>query len=301
MQFTNSNLRRLNTCLLINLLSSSSGYSIWVKETLISSPELFGVSTINIKSNREFAKLAIEKMGENLQYASDELRGDILLCEIAIKSNIENFTFIHPELIESLELTKENCIDKLKSPSPFKVFKLMAMSKAQKIAQEKIKSKDNLESRSSIINKNDSGFKFALMRDAAVVANLNLNEMETFKSIIATARKINSRNINSSSFDFAEARKIIENNVPLLLENYSKLSISDRDNFSSEISEKPSESLKRGLLAAKNKLEEIYKRNVNSAKRSIAMEADVLDYTSPTIDDDNDNETDLVNKRPIMP
>ena len=101
--------------------------------------------------------------------------------------------------------------------------------------------------------------------------------------------------------DFAEARKIIENNVPLLLENYSKLSISDRDNFSSEISEKPSESLKRGLLAAKNKLEEFYKRNVNSAKRSIAMEADVLDYTSPTIDDDNDNETDLVNKRPIMP
>ena len=248
----------------------------WAIELIKEDPEMLIKAHPVVKGDKQCVTEAVSQNGSLLEYASPELRADILICETAIKQSLANFKHVHPALVEELGLTEDNCAEKLKKPSLLNAFKLIAMSRAQDMAQQK--ARNSAERSEEQAQAKDERIVFTQALDMAADANLGDEESYALKIALSKARKLSNARANLTAYDLAESKKIIEQNIPLLLEKYARVESAEREKRSVELDGTPKQYLIKGLVSASERLTEIFERALNTAKRGVFVESEVLSY-----------------------
>lgn len=259
-------------------------------------PELLPYAHPDLLKDKAFVRVAVSVNPTVLSLAPIAMRADFDVaydaCRNAKAEELpEIFKMLHPALIKELELTRENCVEKLReatNTSMFQVFKKLAFSKAREAIAKTLFEPKTSNDRISI--------NMTFIESSLSKVQLSKKEMLVLRLAVGAARRLNDQiGVDVLDADRPEMKKIIERNLPELIEKYAALPKNERELPAANALSTPAQDFAAALSAAYEKLSSMEKRAADFVKTGISAEAATITWQhqeersfNQIVDDEND-------------
>lgn len=243
-------------------------------EALAREPQLLAHANDADKNDPQLVKAAVESDGMALKHASPLARATLGLAMAACKQTPDAFHCIHPALISNFSLTENTCVEKLAKALDDKdsIIRFLAKKSvvnAENSAQNQAKSEMEAAAKARALD-------FVPLERAIADAKLRDQERAGAEMALAKARAIRQafeRAGTVSNLDLADLRRVIEKNLPDLINRYAATDPAGRDNYDPDSRSTPNAMLKSALKDAMTTMEGIGNRADEGARLSLKGEA----------------------------
>ena len=269
--------RSLSTLMLRGALPSE----LWLSKSdaLAREPMLLEYATDEDRNDVGIVSGAVAKDGQALRHAGHIAKATLVVVQAACAQAPEAVRRASATLVTSLGLTVENCQERLasaieaaQSVNPIKLFARRAANLAERSALTEAREIMKAEAQARAID-------FTLLERAIVAAKMAASQRSEAQQALSTARSIRSafEGVGSGSgMDMADLRRIVERNLPDLINRYAQTDPSRRDSYDADTRSSPNVLLKQGLANAMISMDGIAARMDEGARIKMSGHSRVL-------------------------
>lgn len=256
----------------------------WMDKRSIMSrePDLMEMANWEDRNDEALALAAASADGLSLRHCGPVAQASIAVARAACAQNIEAAFSVHKELARLLGVKPDgsNALEvlnaageALESINPLKLLRKRAAEISQRQAQDHARSEAAMQARAGDID--FAPFERSLMQARLSGAPRAMAEM-TLSAARAFKQAAERRARESMGLDLAELRRIMERNLPDLLDKYAATAPDARDSYNDERRQTPNQMLKKGFEGALSTINRLGESLDDAARSTLSAEATLL-------------------------
>lgn len=263
------------------VLQGTLSEELWLskKDALIREPMLLEYANDDDRNNAELVSAAVGKDGMALRHAGQLAKATLSVVQAACAQAPEAIHRANAKLVALMDLNVENCqarlsaaIEAAQSMNPIKLFARRAANLAERSALQDAAEIMKSEAQARAID-------FSLLERSIVMAKMASAQRMQAQLALATARNIRTtfESIGSGSgMDMADLRRIVERNLPDLINRYAQTNPSRRDEYDGDTRSTPNAMLNKGVSDALVSMDGIVARMDEGARIKLRGESLVM-------------------------
>jgi ankyrin repeat protein len=250
-------------------------------------PNLLEYASNADKNNADLVIAAVSVDGMALRHAGPVAKATVSVALAAAKQSADAFHCIHPALIQAFSLRQDNTVatlskaaDDMQSINPLKMFAKKSAVQGERAALEQAKAEMESAQRARSLD----FLPFERSIADAKLANQDRAQAEMTLSFARAVRQSFEQGGKASNLDIADLRRLVEKNLPDLINGYSSTERSTRDAYDPSTRSTPNQMLRSGLRDAMTTMQNVAARLDDGARVALRGEAIVLESKATSAD-----------------